>query len=79
MTGFKTLYYNGEGLLFSQLVLDQMGLKNGQGITKEQFLKAIGLNAAQFAADMDMRRLAGEKDIPNTTELKEKLKRLQGL
>jgi len=77
VTDLKTVFVEGlDHLLVTQATLDQMGLKAGQTITEAQMFETIHLNTVAFTVDMDLRRLAGEENIPDTAELKEKLKKM---
>jgi hypothetical protein len=62
--------HNGNALLTSQEVLDELGLQPNQNVTEDQMWRIIALNAGQFCADMDVRRIAGEEGIPDTSKLK---------
>jgi len=72
----QTVYHNGMGLFVSQEVLDKMGLSNHQTINETQMWQVIGLSAAQFVGNMERRQNSGEKGIPDTSELRERLDRL---
>jgi hypothetical protein len=76
MGGFSSVYRDGVSLLVRGSVMELMGLLDGQSISDEQAWKIIELNAAAFVADMDLRRAAGEADIPDCSELKAQLARI---
>lgn len=76
MGKMQTIYHNGNGLLVQGIVMEQMGLRPGQSVTEAQIWEAITLNAASFAAEMELRRLAGEQNIPDMAELNRRLDRV---
>lgn len=75
MSDLRTVYHNGMALLASQLVLEELGLKAGQRITQDQVFEVIRGNAGALVADIELRKAAGEKGLPDTTGLQRKLSR----
>jgi hypothetical protein len=76
MSRYSTVYRSGSALWVVASVMAEMGLRNGQSVSDAQAWKIIELNAAAFVADMDLRRAAGEADIPDCSELKAQLARI---
>lgn len=75
MQTLATVFHNGNPLLAKQEVLDEMNLKDGQDITEGQMWKIIELNAASLLAEIETRKLAGEKGLPDTSDLQKLLRR----
>ena len=67
-------HQEGYGLLFVlSSTLAQMGLKEGQSVSPAQAHEVIMLNAGALLPNMKRRREAGEKGIPDPTELEKLL------
>lgn len=77
MTSFKAVYFKGDRMMVRDVVMEQMRLHPGQSITEAQMLEIIELNVSAFVAERDLQRTAGNPNIPDCSELKNILARIQ--
>jgi len=65
-----TLSHNGRDVAVLESTLIQMGLRDGDIVSRIQVYEAVEINALALIPYMDQLRTAGEKGLPNTTDLR---------